>query len=685
MKSKKLLVFFVAFVYCAFVFAQTESKSEYIYKQKVYPVNFDCYYYAAYYHNIDEIFNMRGYTMSNPYESIVTMEINPSGTSYAVLTKYKNKTQVCIYDLWESDNRIYRFKKKYDTSALCYTQDAKSLILADSYGLKFYDAKSFQLTDSLSVSFRATELAVNNNGYFVAATDGVNLGVWNIEAKRLRLSFISNIKINAIKFSYDNKLFGVLTSDGVLTTYDTRQFNEVAKFDNLGIAKDFDFHPEGKYVSVVNNDSVVSLVNMKDETERIIFSELAAGISNVQYICGKDRNLMVYNTSNAIIYRAVNGLSPNYTQIVDDEANKMMAEWLKQLPDETMDDYKVRVNEEARMKQMNLFKQEVATRLADNLVSMSNVTLGKYNAATNSMEVAFDNMPSILLNVPEEDVVGFMDTDNIEFRNAKYNVMGDDHFELTYAEVFNKVTGKTYVYENFGKQNLDLLIADDNFVPLELVMQTNMEEMKLEEIKEKIIAVAKQENVISDHTNIAVNTNVVNDYDADGNKITNYVVDFSYEVEAEFSFKEDFGPGQYKLENSGAASSMLKIMKEAFESKLASYISAGKKLRIEITGMADAIPINRVISYDGCYGDFENEPIYKQGELSSIAVTKKGGIIKNEQLAFLRAQCVKDYMEKNVKSLSSMDTDYNYCIDIASGRGGEFRRIKVSLVFVDAF
>ena len=227
--------------------------------------------------------------------------------------------------------------------------------------------------------------------------------------------------------------------------------------------------------------------------------------------------------------------------------------------------------------------------------------------------------------------------------------------------------------------------SDDNFIPLNLVQQSNMDEIKLQEIKENIMSMAKQQNTISDHTKISVDAGIVSEIDADGKKIMNYNINFSYEVEQGFSAKEDFGPGKYITTKSGAAMSMLAIMKTAFEKYFAQYVHAGKKLRVKITGMADASPINGKITYDGCYGEYTNEPVYKDNDLSNITVTKESGVTQNDQLAFLRAVGVKDYILKNIPAFSEMNSDYNYYIEVTKEKGSEYRRISVAFTFVDAF
>ena len=665
-------------------FAQTEKKSEYVFKQERSPLNFETYYMTSYYNNFKEVYNIKGYELNYSSDSIVSMKINPSGTSYAMITKRKGKSYLNIYDLWQANTRIRRFKNILDASAICYTADARTLLLARKNVLKFYDSRVFYVSDSLSMNFTANEIEVSGNNYFVSATDGDSVCVWNLETKRTRFAAEPG-NVNDIAFSNDSKMFGVLTDDS-LCIYDTRQFSLLKVYDEFKNAKSFAFHPNGKHISIVSNDTVVNILNMKDDSDRFFVDDATGGISKVAYVSDKTGwDFMVYNTNSSLVYRHIGELTPNRAKLLEDELQLRMNEWMKKMPDETDEEYGMRVNDETRMKQMTLFEQEISTQMADNFVSMSNVALGNYIPENNLLEVNFDNMPAIYLPVPKEDLGDFMTTDNLEFRNAKYGLTSEDKFELTFAEVYNKATGKTYVFDNTERESLELLVAEEAFVPLELVQLSNMQEVKLTEMKDDVVSLAKSENVISDYTNISVVSDVVSDYNADGESIVNYVVGFSYEVEKIFSVNEDFAPGKYKAEDSGAATSMLNIIKRAMEEEFTDYIKAGKKLNIKITGMADAIPIVSKILYDGSYGDINNEPVYKDNELSNITLTKGGRVMKNEELAFLRAMSVKNYIETNIPTLSDLDIDYTYHIDIASGKGGEYRRISVIFTFVDAF
>lgn len=378
-------------------------------------------------------------------------------------------------------------------------------------------------------------------------------------------------------------------------------------------------------------------------------------------------------------------LTPYYGRLVSDEANNLLNEWMKMLPGETMEQYKARVTDETRERQRRLYEDEVSTRLAPDMLSMSQVSLGSYNRSNGMLQVDFSNMPAIFLPVPESDLNAFNgNTDNLEFRNPKYSVMGDDKFQLIYAEVLNTTNGKTYIYNNIDRTPLNFMAGDDNVVSLELVLQQQMEEQKLEEMRQKVVEEAKSRNVISDHTNISVNSSIQPEYDANGKRILNYIINFAYEVDPGFTAVEDFAAGKYHAEQSGAAKAMLDLVREALEGDFAQYVAPGKKLAITLSGTADATPIVSRILYDGSYGDIVEVPVYNNGKIAPMTLHEKDQITRNEQLAFLRAFGVRNYLNDNVKALSDMNTSYRYNIDVAQVKGSEFRRINIQFNFIDA-
>lgn len=656
------------------------------YRQPVSPMVFDNYLYSTFYGSGKESYNLKGFAISRSPMRIVSLKVNPAGASYAVLASNGKKGCVEIYDAYIKNKRIYEFKTFIPPTSIAYSQDSKKLFIANADNtLSVYNARSFIVEKTFALPFSPNFMETSKNNYFLAISDGSSVSIVDMETGEVRTTLPNSDRIRYIAFSDDSSMFGVLT-DSNLLVFDTRAFAMQTTIPLTGTPTCFSFHPDGKYISVSSADNTISFVNMTDMSDRPQITDPDGHITYVRFVRdGKKHIYLSYNTSDAIRYKLIEGLSPNYTKMLKEELLARMEEWSKMQDGESMDEYKSRVNGESRIRQAQLFEQEIATRMADDMVMSSTVTLGGYNLENNMLTINFDNMPAVYLTVPEKEVQDFANIKNIEFRDAVYGITKDDKFELIYANVYNKATGKQYVFNNLDRQSLDFLSAESNFVPIELVQQSSMEEIKLNSIRRNIVDNAIKQKLISDHTNIQVSTGVVSDYDASGNRITNYKVAFNYTVDAQYSAYEDFPAGKYNISQSNAAESMLKIVTQAFETDFAQYIRDGKKVRINITGSADALPINGVISYDGSYGDFENESYYLDGDLSTISVTRNTGIRKNEQLAFIRAAAVKDYIRKNVTTLDRMNTDYRYNIELSDKKGGEYRRINVEFTFIDAF
>lgn len=668
---------------------QAEPQEEYVYPQKAHPEGVDNYLFSIYYNSGKKAFNTRGLKTAKASNPIARMKVNPSGTSFAVLEKdKKGKSTVTVNDLWKSNKKIHTFKGVADATDIDYTPDARHLAIATPGKVTFYDARLFTPAFEImtETDTPTTMIVFSPDARTMATVNDKDVNIFSTETRELRKTLDFDSDITDMDFSNGNDIFAVLTSDGSLSAYDANRYLIMQTIDGLGLANALSFNPDDKFYSVVTGDSRVAVVNRYDDEDRDFIDNEIGGITDARFVKDMKGNVyLAYTTGKNITYKLMDALPPNFTKLLADELNDRMNEWMKMMPGESLEDYNLRVNDDTRMAQMKLFEQEIATRMADNLVSMSTVTLGDYSPESGLLAVNFDNMPPIYLNVPTGDLNSFMDGGDLEFRNAKYGLTPNDKFELIYADVYNKKTGNTYTFNNLERQSLAYLTESENFVPLGLIQQSNLDELRLQDIQDDIISLAKQQNKVSDHTHFTVDAKVVPDTDPMGQKITNYQVNFTYEVDPGYSAQEDFAPGKYKANESPAAYSMLEIIKTAMESDFAKYIKPGKKMLVEITGMADAMPIRNRMAYDGTYGNFIDEPVYKNGDLTALTVTKATGITDNDQLAFLRGSGVRDFIETQIKGLDGMQKDYRNNIEVTEGTGGQFRRIKVELTFVDAF
>lgn len=680
-------------VFPASMFAQEDapeadnSYKTYNFRHKATPTAIEPFFTTAYAAGKHSVATLSGAIIKELNDTVINFVVNPSGLNMAVVHKNKkNQTALEVINATTAEQTFNFNTKKYgQPTAAAYMPDARQLAVAAGGKIYFLETKKYLPVSEIDCAGFVPQMMITSpNGYYLAAVNGNKVVVYNIEQKSVRWQTQEDERINDIAFSPNTSDFAVLTDDGVLYLYNTRTFDMRKLIDNLGEGLAVDFNFDGKYVAVATSPTVVALVNIVRDTDREYFEMPLGGVADLSFLTDSRRNtLLATAMNNNVEVRRLPNLEPFYSQLIQEEVDRQMEDWMKMMPGETMEEYQNRVNQESINKRRRLLEDEISTNFAGDILAGQSMSFGSYDRNNGVLALTFDAMPAIFLNVPEEDVISFSDPSLIKFSEVQYGILPDDTFEIVYAKVENTATGKTYIYDNLLRETMNFMNSDD--ISLELLQQQQMEEMKLQELREQVVEEAKQQDVISDHTNIAVNSKVVPDYDANGNKILNYEVNFTYAVEPEFSAQEDFKPGKYHVEESGAASAMLKIVKQAFEGDMSQYLKDGKKLRINLVGTADATPIVNGIAYDGAYGEIEDEPVYLNDQLTTLTVTKKGGIKENPQLALVRALGVQDFLEKNVEGLNKMNKDYRYDVKVSEGKGSEFRRITATFTFVDAF
>lgn len=644
------------------------------------------------------VFNVTGNTVGAlPFtpifttpRALVSAAAYPAGGSFFAIYENKGKNAALTYSSYDVDVQLQKYnnKKLGNPLAATYTPDGLQLLVATPDHVNFLDVNKLQpVAEPMPISFDKTDrLKVSDNMYYLVVAEPTQVAVYNLETRKKRAGWDFETIVNDFTFNPDCSRFYVITDDGILTAYDTRTFLPVQTLEDLGEGLAVSINQDGKYAAVLESPEKISIINLLSPSDRHeVTVEGGEGREALFVPDNIGDYILVYNSQNALRGRRLLYLKPNYGKLVNDEVNNRMNDWMKMMPGETMEEYNARVNDESRLHMRRVFEEEASTRFAPDLTGMAAVTLGNYDRANGVLAVDFDNMPSIFLPVPEADIAGFSNASTLEFRNSKYGVMADDNFELVYAEVFNSANGKTYVYDNIDRTPLNFMSDADNVVSIEFIQQQQMEEIRLQELRDEIMKQAKTENLLTDNTQITVDSRIEPDYDANGERILNYHVTVTYDVAPEFSASEDFGPGKYHVNESNAANAMLDLVKQAFEGDFAQYIKDGKKLRVNISGTADATPIVSRLTYDGSFGEIEALPYYNNGQMTTVTMNKGQRIEQNEQLAFLRAFGVKDYLEKNVPALEKMARTYRYDIAVSEEKGSANRRISADFVFIDAF
>lgn len=642
---------------------------------------------ACYYLSDNRVYNYVNIDLLKVNGAVQDIKILPTGTSfYALYQNRKQESSLVTDNLF--GKAILSDLNVPHPNCFCFSADASMILTAGLDGkIHAYSilGNKFREIKTIDEPAICNTISISPNKYYVVTSTGNELHIYNYDTAKLRLSIPMDGKAQKTVFSSDGSIMYVLCDNSAIHCFETVNFTEIQQIGNLEEALSFDVSGDGKYL-VVASDNRLTVINTFSQSRRQIIEIPRGGVTGVTFAkvrSGSER--IVYNTSDYMYFSELTGLEANYTRLLKDELSSRMDAWMKQMPDENLEDYNDRVNEVTMKSQSILFQQEIATELARQYFDAPEFELNGYDYSNHILPVSFGEIQQIYLTVPEEELVSFSDSKQLEFHNPIYIINETDEFELVYVEVDNKATGRQYVFDNRERRSLDFLSINDNYVPLELIQLSNMQETKLNEIKNAVIDESISNSIISSHTQVNVRTSVSNGTDADGKGIFTFTVAMDYVVDKGFSETEDYPSGCYRVEESGAATALCNIISKAFAEEFSAYIKSGKKVTVSVNGTADASKIRNAISYDGVYGEFYEYPAYDNGVLFDITVDLKKGIRTNDELAFIRAAGLKEEICKRVNGLELMDCTYIYNIHVSDSIGAEHRRVSVSFTFPDAF
>ena len=603
---------------------------------------------------------------------------------------YSDEKKVRLWNPYKEEEGkvLFKTKEKNQIHALSYSPDGTYVLVItkDNQINKCVTDEKVKNKIKYTAQLAGTpsKMQINNQANVALFVEGKNVEVFNLERGVSRRVLNFDQEIIDIDFSENCREFAVLFKDGSMKVVNATDLKEKKSYAPIMGAVNCIYHTQGKYV-IVNTGQSFQMLNLLTSKIDYIISVDGEGLLALDLLedaLGKDQ-LFFVRDSNIGVY-PLSGVERYHTMDLKYALDLQMSEWAKIRDGESEDEYRNRVNDDSRAQYALQLEYDLVSQMAGNLINEDGARFGKYVENNQVLAVDFNNIPSIYLNIPSADLNELNSIEDIEFFNTIYGLDDKDEFEVIYTDARNKHTGKVYMYDNRSRETISF--AQDDFVPMEVIQLANLEAAKLEAMKQEIMEEAKTQDLLTDHTHITVNTEVEQDVDADGNKILNYNVGYVYQVEEEFSERDDFKAGKYVASESNAAVQMLNVIEKSMKEDFAKYLDDCSKIIINITGSADATPINGKLRYNGEYGDIVNQLATQDGELTSMTVTKVKGITSNEELALVRAIGVGEYLKQGAfNNTTAAPIEYKYNVEVSKEKGSAFRRIKVALKFVDTF
>jgi len=532
-----------------------------------------------------------------------------------------------------------------------------------------------------------------DNRYLVSGSDDETVKIWNIHSGSLVFSFSEpSGEVTSVDVSPDGKFIAAGDKNGEINLWKVKDKThyKAYKTENSSIT-DVVFHPNSMYLFISEQSPKITIWNIKKEKpffskelHENTVNDLAISHDknkNLTYLLSgsKDKTLKVWD---------VQELPPRYEFLVKRYADKKIEQWDKKRPDESSEEYRRRVTKGNRREQYQSFTQEAINQYALENYELAFDSIDNYDRYNETFRLKSQELGNIILSVPPNEAKSFIDNfHSLQYENPRFSLTQKNFFVLSYLEVVNPANNKTYVYNEKAEQKFEETEISLDAAPIHAIKQVAKKEEILKEKLNKFTEKMHKEKKISDNIETSVNAKAEVAENEEGEKEVNLNVEYKYRViKASVEGQtDDFPPGEYRFSTSNAAKATLQVLANSLENELAEYLQKPKKVTIKITGSTDATPISGTIPYNGEYGEFKYEPYYLNDNLESITITEETGITKNEQLAFLRTQGVKHFIDQYITILKGHDINYQHYAELSEEEGAEHRKIAVDVTIHNAF
>lgn len=187
-----------------------------------------------------------------------------------------------------------------------------------------------------------------------------------------------------------------------------------------------------------------------------------------------------------------------------------------------------------------------------------------------------------------------------------------------------------------------------------------------------------------DESKVNIKADLISGVKPDGHPELNYRVRIDYSCRHIESTTDNYPTGAYLCEQSNASMAVCELTRVMVDELSADAFKQGKKVTIKISASTDVTEVTH-LDYGGEYGDFQYCAARYNNEPVRISVSSQSGISTNAQLAFLRAQGIREHMQQNVQKLKGTDNEFFYDTRSYSEQGSQYRNVGVEIIVHSAF
>ncbi len=201
------------------------------------------------------------------------------------------------------------------------------------------------------------------------------------------------------------------------------------------------------------------------------------------------------------------------------------------------------------------------------------------------------------------------------------------------------------------------------------------------------LAALPNDRKLYDESYISVTADLLDTLYSDGRMRLDLIYRLSYDCRHLEGWTDDYPLGVFDKDSSNSCRAICDLTKSFIEKNLSDVITAGKDIEITITSSTDGTEITSNIPYDGRYGDFRYCPVTFNGEKIRLSVDRSSGISNNCQLAYLRAQAIRVFLENEIPVLRSTHNNFRFVTQTYSDSINThyYRRSSIEIRISDVF
>lgn len=210
---------------------------------------------------------------------------------------------------------------------------------------------------------------------------------------------------------------------------------------------------------------------------------------------------------------------------------------------------------------------------------------------------------------------------------------------------------------------------------------------EMQRTAESVLTVLPNNEKLYDESYMTVEAELIDTVYTDGRLHLDLLYRISYNCRHLEGWTDDYALGAFDVDSSNSCRAICRLTKRFVETTLRDVATAGREVDITISSSADGTEFTTRMPYDGRYGDFRYCPTTFNGERVRISVDRATGISNNCQLAYLRTQSVKAFLEENIEALKKTRNRYQFVTQSYkdSINTHYYRRSSIEIRFYDVF